>query len=149
MHVRNHTDILKDYNHPDDDQGDFTLVSAYGSLQSANAAAKAHWDAEKTEDCPDGDVDAVNEWMKDDGCYAGCAVVETSKRHRFIVTVSKVELKDGQVAAANDHASKETLNKKGAAKKRKAKSESVTVRFHAPDSFQFQGHSISCVGQGL
>ncbi|KAI9664659.1 MAG: Replication factor C subunit 1 [Bathelium mastoideum] len=91
----------EDFENQADELGTFSLISAHASLASANSAAEAHLNSERTEGGPAA-VAEVDEIYATNGCYQGTAVVAAWQRHHFSIVVRKLNLEGGLIAVSDE-----------------------------------------------
>ncbi|KAI9714275.1 MAG: hypothetical protein M1820_000235 [Bogoriella megaspora] len=145
----------KDLENDKDKKGRIALISVHGTLLSANSAAEAHLNSEKTKGGSEDDPE-VKESESKDGRYTGHATIFGDKRHGFDVEVRKMELKDGQVSSADGAEGKAAPSKTAPSKtpaannskKRKPSGMlSLTVwQWYLPKTTKAKGHERELIG---
>jgi hypothetical protein len=88
----------RDFEHYQDRKGALSLIELHGSLESANAAGKAHLKKESSKASGDPPIELDEKETKDGGYEGNCRTWQ-NKRDNFTVQVKKMELK-GVVADA-------------------------------------------------
>lgn len=91
----------RDFDYHTDRKGSLALIEIHGSLASADTAAKAHFNAQKSKApfwCRDGAE--VEEIETKDGRYDGYCFIREDRRDNFRVEVKKMELKGGKLTDA-------------------------------------------------